>query len=108
MAFEATKVSSKWKDLVDRKRANRESNIPAEWRVPDAIAAKVSPTARLSAFDLLAESAILTPREIEITEHYDATQLLELMASKRISSTEVTSAFCKRAAVAHQLVCRDA
>jgi hypothetical protein len=107
MALEGTKVSANWKQLVDQKRTDRESKIPTEWRIPNAVAAQVSPKSHLSAFDLLKESGILTPKEIEITEHYDATQLLDLMAKGKMSSVQVTSAFCKRAAVAHQLVRRD-
>jgi amidase len=65
---------------------------------------KIHPEANLSAFDLLRESNLLTSREIEITESWDATALLGLLASAKISSLEVTAAFCKRATIAQQLV----
>ena len=97
-------VSAIWQELIEKKRADRETRIPKDWRLPEAISSKVSPESRLSAFDLLRESALLTPEEIEITEKYDATTLLKLMAASKISCYDVTRAFCKRAAIAHQLV----
>ncbi|KAL7911416.1 amidase [Trichoderma velutinum] len=96
-------VSAIWQELIEKKRADREAHIPKDWRLSEAISSKVSPESRLSAFDLLKESALLTPEEIAITEKYDATTLLELMAASKISCHEVTRAFCKRAAIAHQL-----
>lgn len=45
----------------------------------------------------------LTDREIHITEAFDATALLEKLGSREFTAVEVTTAFCKRAAIAHQL-----
>jgi amidase len=47
---------------------------------------------------------LLTAHELEITEVDDAVALLEKLHSKTWSALEVTVAFCKRAAVAQQLV----
>ena len=58
-----------------------------------------------SAFDLLNNTNLLSQREREITEKYDASTLIEMMVTGAISSVEVTTAFCKRAAAAQQLVC---
>ncbi|KAJ6000884.1 amidase signature domain-containing protein [Penicillium waksmanii] len=96
-------VSPEWQLLIDEKRAHRDACIPFEWRVPKHIVDKVSPEATVSAFDLLRESELLTERDNELTELYDATSLLELLAAKIVSSVEVTTAFCKRAAIAQQL-----
>lgn len=46
---------------------------------------------------------LLTPAQIEITEQ-TATELLAKLATGKLSSVEVTKAFCIRAAIAHQLV----
>lgn len=46
----------------------------------------------------------LTPREIEITEGFDITQLLSMLKQRQISVEEVTLAFLRRAAVAHAAV----
>lgn len=68
------------------------------------MADKVSPTASISAFELLEETNILSKEERDITELHDATALLELLAAGKVSSLAVTTAFCKRAAIAQQLV----
>jgi amidase len=52
-----------------------------------------------------ATCGILTPREIDITENYDATGLAEAIATKKFTAVTVTTAFCKRAIIAHQLTC---
>jgi amidase len=48
---------------------------------------------------------LLTDREIEITENYNAVDLARSIASKDLSAVEVTRAFAKRAIIAHQLTC---
>jgi amidase len=97
-------VSQDWQALIDQKRAQREASIPSKWRIPGHVADKVSPTASVSAFELLEETDILSKEEREITDLHDATALLELLAAGKVSSLAVTTAFCKRAAIAQQLV----
>lgn len=46
-------------------------------------------------------NAILTPKELEITEKYTTTELLAKLRSRELSAEEVTRAFLRRAAVAH-------
>jgi hypothetical protein len=46
----------------------------------------------------------LTPREYELTQNYDAIELLEMLRSKRVSSEELTRAFLRRAALAQYAV----
>jgi amidase len=48
---------------------------------------------------------ILSNAELEITEAYDATALAEAIASQKLTSVAVVTAFAKRAMVAHQLTC---
>ncbi|CAG9995553.1 unnamed protein product [Clonostachys byssicola] len=43
---------------------------------------------------------VLTAREIEITENYSVTQLLDILKERKISVEEVTRAFLRRAALA--------
>jgi hypothetical protein len=43
---------------------------------------------------------VLTAREIEITENYSVTQLLDVLKERKISVEEVTRAFLRRAALA--------
>ncbi|KAH7370518.1 putative general amidase [Rhexocercosporidium sp. MPI-PUGE-AT-0058] len=47
---------------------------------------------------------LLTTEEIDITEKYTAVTLLEHLASGKFTSVAVTTAFCKRAAIAQQVV----
>lgn len=48
---------------------------------------------------------VLTPREIEITESYTVTELLQVLRERKISVEEVTRAFLRRAALAQATVC---
>lgn len=48
---------------------------------------------------------ILTVKEVEITEDYDAVGLAEAIASKKFTAVDVAAAFAKRAIIAHQLTC---
>jgi len=47
---------------------------------------------------------ILTEREINITEDNDAVNIVERIRQQEYTAEEVTVAFCKRAAIAQQLV----
>ncbi|PNP57088.1 hypothetical protein THARTR1_02930 [Trichoderma harzianum] len=49
------------------------------------------------------ECGLLTPEELAITEEYDATALAGLVASKKLTAVAITTAFSKRAIIAHQL-----
>lgn len=93
-----------WDQLIKEKRAHRDSLIPKEWRLPEHILKQVSPEAPLSAFALLEEANVLTKEEKDLTENYDATALVQGLASRKFTALQVTTAFCKRAAIAQQLV----
>ncbi|KAJ4258375.1 hypothetical protein NW757_002942 [Fusarium falciforme] len=93
-----------WNALIQAKRAARDSRIPAEWRLDSSITGQARRDNPISAFDLLNQTNLLTKRERGITEKYDATSLLAQLASGALSSFEVTMAFCKRAAIAQQLI----
>ena len=58
----------------------------------------------MSVLDVPRTCGILTEKELDITENYDATALVEKMAKGEFKSVEVVTAFCKRAAVAQQCV----
>jgi amidase len=98
-------VSQKeWQKLIDQKREDRESQIPEKWRLSKDILDKVSPTSNLNAFQLLEDSSLLSKQEIQITEEYTAQGLLSEISRGELTAFEVCSAFCKRAAIAQQLV----
>lgn len=94
-----------WELAVARKRAEVSRRIPPEWRLPSALLQTVADeTAALDVTRCPAACGLLTGREVEITEQYDAVALAEKIASKVFTSFEVALAFCKRAAIAGQLV----
>ena len=46
----------------------------------------------------------LTPREYELTQNYDAIELIEMLRIKKVKSEELTRAFLRRAALAQYAV----
>jgi len=85
-----------WETVASRRRDEIQSKIPQEYLISqkDLEAAGVNASRT---------SGILSPREQDIVEK-SATDLLELLHSREYTSVEVTTAFCKSAALAHQLV----
>lgn len=52
-------------------------------------------------------SDLMTDAELQLTEDYDATALLEMLAAKKVTAVELLSAFRKRATIAQQCVSLD-
>ena len=90
-----TLTTPHWQQVASRKQAARDALIPAEWRIPA--------TDALSVIDVPAQCGILSPAELAITER-PADELVKALASGAVKSYDVTLAFCKRSAVAQQLV----
>ncbi|KAJ5086509.1 hypothetical protein NUU61_007816 [Penicillium alfredii] len=86
-------------ERVLQKRARQKSAIPAAWHLPKV----PSPETGFNALEFIRQSTLLSPKEREITETTDAKILLDQLAAGELSSVDVTTAFCKRAALAHQL-----
>lgn len=57
--------------------------------------------------DIPKQCGLLTEEEIDITENYDAVALLQKITLRQLSSRTITTAFCKRAAISHQIVRRS-
>lgn len=98
-----------WARKVHEKRQQRSGAIPQEWTVPDTVLSLLSSPLdsnpnSLIQLDIVRHCDILTERELEITEDHTVEKLLEYLASGELTSVQVTTAFCKRAAIAHQLV----
>ncbi|KAF2092731.1 amidase [Rhizodiscina lignyota] len=86
--------------IARRKQEEQRSKIPKEWLLPD----RFLPTpSTKNVLDVIPRSGLLTDQERRITEDYDATALLEALKTGKLKSVDVTRAFCKRAAIAHQL-----
>ncbi|KAF1811872.1 amidase [Eremomyces bilateralis CBS 781.70] len=88
-----------WEAIAAAKRKALSDSIPSEWRIPaDIFPAETQED--VTGFPK--SSGWFTEKELEITGS-TATQLLQKLASGELKSEEVTKAFCKRAAAAHQL-----
>lgn len=85
-----------WETLASQRRAAVIDAIPTEWHLKEA------PT-NGSLLDVPRSSGILTPAELAITES-SAADLVKDLALGNLSSFAVTTAFCKRAAIAQQTV----
>lgn len=92
-----------WKQKGLHKKKAVESLIPTEWLLPLSITSKISETSLTNVLSIPKSSGLLSELEIKITEDYTVKQLLAAIHSGSLSSLEVTKAFCKRAAIAHQL-----
>lgn len=98
-----------WQERVSKKRQQRADKIPAAWSLPenflDNFQTPLSEKKNnLIEAQAIRKSGILTEEELRITEDYDVSELLSVLANGTLTSLEVTLAFCKRAAVAQQLV----
>lgn len=89
-----------WEKIGAAKRAALAESVPTEYRVPED---RLPPESQLDITTWPKESGWFSSKELEITDS-TASHLLQQLASKTWSSEEVTKAFCKRAAAAHQLV----
>ena len=95
-------VVEPYQELAAKAQAAVLDSIPAKWKLsPKTLALKNSDNANV--MEIPTTCGILTPRQIEITEN-NLTELVAKLAAGKLSSVEVTEAFCARAAIAHQLV----
>ncbi|KAJ5850972.1 hypothetical protein N7455_010828 [Penicillium solitum] len=85
-----------WQDKCTAKQAGAAGKIPIEWRLTSKILQQ-------SVLDVPSKCGILTKEKLAITELPDATSLRDKLATQELSTIEVTTAFCKRAAIAQQL-----
>ncbi|THX75728.1 glutamyl-tRNA amidotransferas-like protein subunit A [Aureobasidium pullulans] len=84
-----------WKEIAAAKNQRINDSIPKEWRIdtsslPDNV------------MDIPATSGILSKTEIDITNS-SATDLVAKLAAGKLKAVDVTTAFCKRAAISHQV-----
>ncbi|KAL4891091.1 amidase signature domain-containing protein [Aspergillus ambiguus] len=103
--------SVEWQPLVANKQYLRHGMVPDEWKIPKDLLLDLQ---REGTFDVrkndlvrdyvVHQTGILSPRELEITERYTPSDLISAMAEGTLTTSEVTLAYCKRAAVADQLV----
>ena len=92
-----TSADPSYLDRCAQKRADQHSLIPLEWRLDPIPSIESEPNA------LLLLHKLLSQRELALTEETDIGVLLRKLSSGELSSLELTRAFAKRAALAHQL-----
>ncbi|BGP40209.1 hypothetical protein JCM10449v2_004167 [Rhodotorula kratochvilovae] len=88
-----------WRDEVAAKKARQAELIPTAWRLSEETFAGAGDDVR----DVPRTCGILTARELEITELDEVEELASRIANGTYSAVEVTTAYCKRAAIAQQL-----
>ncbi|CRG86329.1 hypothetical protein PISL3812_03334 [Talaromyces islandicus] len=90
-----------YQDRARSKRSAQASQIPPEWRLQSIPSVEAVPDA--VAYICSSSNKLLSPHELAITETLDINVLLHKLATRQLSSLEVTRAFAKRAALLHQL-----
>jgi amidase len=99
-----TRVFSRtWQDKAAGKRAEILSKIPQEWLIDDHVKREANDRRNLTGKFI---EDLLSPSEREITA-LDSPEIVSSIREHRYSAEEVAKAFCKRAAIAQQLVCND-
>ena len=93
-------IMARWQDIVRQKRAATLAKIPDQWMLAEETLAAAKKQRSIAGrfFESLLDDAAST-----ITTSSNDT-LLARMAGGELSAVSVVSAFCRRAAYAHQLV----
>lgn len=92
-----------WQPIADARRSKINNAIPASHHIPPGYLESLADPRNV--IDVPDCCGVLTQREIEITSIPSATKLLADIGNRVYTAVEVTTAFCKRASIAHQLVC---
>ncbi|KUJ17404.1 amidase [Mollisia scopiformis] len=95
-----------WQAIAKCKQAYRDSQIPQQWSIPSNMLPKDPPLMKYGLQNVLhvpRECGLLSPTEVTITETHSVEDLLSALATGKLSALEVTTAFCKRTAIAQQL-----
>lgn len=87
-----SKMSESWQSISKRKKEQQASRIPKEWLLPSEY---LPSSSTLNVLSIPRKCGILNEQDLKITENYDATALIEELATGRLKSVDVTRAFCK-------------
>jgi amidase len=101
-------AATNWKTIAALHREKQVEAVPSEWLLPEkqlqALRGAGDAGSRLIENKAVQRSGLLSEKELDITEQYTASELLDRLHRQHITSEEVTVAFCKRASLAQQLV----
>lgn len=89
-------MAPSWEERAADKRKRIDDSIPKEWRIQNLPQGD-------SVLDFPQKSGLLSSQELAITQS-SASDLVKRLAAGELKAVDVTVAFCKRAALAHQLV----
>ena len=89
-----------WESKAAKKRASTLAKIPPEWRLSPTDLERASRQRDLTGSFI---EGFLDANEIAIV-NMDSVTLVEAIKTRKLSAVEVAKAFCKTAAVAHQIV----
>lgn len=93
-------TADNWQNIARQKQQDIKAAIPPKWVIPDE---KLPSESQADVSDFLSQSGFFTSREIEIVST-DALRTLSYLSNGSWKSEDVTLAYCKAAAAAHQLV----
>jgi sulfur carrier protein ThiS len=93
-------LSQQWESKVQSARARRDDSLALVQPALTGLPAELPDNSRSL------PKAVLTAKELEITEQYTVEELLAKLRSRELSAEEVTRAFLRRAAVAQYGVSR--
>src|SRR2546421_6844705 len=91
-----------WKDIARRKQTQRAAAIPRQWRLR-SLPKEGAQYGSQPVLHIPLDGRIMSPVELAITELYTAKGLVEALVSQKTTCVAVTTAFCKRAAIAQQV-----
>lgn len=94
-----SEVFKDYQSISKTKRLQQQNQIPEEWLLSGSYHEATN------FMDVPLTCGVLNEVERNITSNFDATGLLEKLKDGEWTAEQVTLAFCKRAAIAHQLVC---
>lgn len=84
------KPTPKWQSVSWQKKEKQLARIPNQWRLPQLPSSNIK-----NYLDIPRQCGLLTGKELEITENYDATALAEAIRDRKLTCVDVTTAFCK-------------
>lgn len=84
------KPTPKWQSVAWQKKDQQFARIPSQWRL-----SQLPPSDVTNYLSVPRECGLLTEKELDITENYDATGLARAIREKKVTCVDVATAFCK-------------
>jgi hypothetical protein len=85
-----SQAPAKWQLVSWQKKDEQYARIPHEWRLNSLPASHVT-----NYTDIPKKCGLLSDKELDITENYDATALADAIRTRKLKCIDVTRAFCK-------------